>query len=382
MNLTSESESEFSNDTVYAKDDFYIIPAHIAQLIEDVNYLGVVTFLALSGYILNTICCVMFFRLKKKSCTVIMLIALALTDIFTLTTGILQVFMKCSDMYGKPFSKDTRTRMMPYVAPYITVVPIRIGNVLALLISLERLCCVMRPLKIRQYSTKRNAIIAVFLSYMLPIVLCLPNLFYLKTETIYMNSTRSFRTILRPTEFRKQLILTDAIYITTEILFRFIPVFVVMVTSIFIWVVIVVSGRRRLAIAIVRDQSSKESQVTRTLLTITFVFVFCKLPVTILRMIAFIQSETSTKSKNNVYDVLGFISYDLMLVNSVVNFFIYYFTSSTYNAEFKKLFNCNKTDRLPLPEAKTFTVSSRCLDNNEPDITMVSTVSRSKYCVD
>lgn len=89
MNLISESESEFSNDTAYAKDNFYIIPAHIAQLIEDVHYLGVVTFLALSGYILNTICCAMFFRLKKKSSTVIMLIALALTDLLTLTTGML-----------------------------------------------------------------------------------------------------------------------------------------------------------------------------------------------------------------------------------------------------------------------------------------------------
>lgn len=379
MNLSSESESEFTNDTAYATNDFYIIPAHIAQWIEFVHYLGVITFLTLSGYILNTLCCIMFYRLKKKSCTVIMLIALAFTDILTLTTGMFQVFIKCSDMYGKPFSKDTRTRMMPYVAPYITVVPMRIGNILTLLLSLERLCCVTRPLKIRQYSTKRNGIIAVFLSYMLPIVLCLPNLFYLKTETIYINSTRSFRTMLRPTEFRKQLILTDAIYIITEILFRFIPVFVVMVTSIFIWVVVVLSDKRRLAISTVRDQSSKESQVTRTLLTITFVFVFCKLPVTILRMIAFIESETTTKSKNNVYDVLGFISYDLMLVNSVVNFFIYYFTSSTYNAEFKKLFNCNKTYQLPLPETRT--VSSRCLDYSEPDFTTVPTVSRSKYCV-
>jgi len=125
----------------------------------------------------------------------------------------------------------------------------------------------------------------------------LPNLFYLKTETIYVNSTRSFITIIRPTEFRKQVVLTDSIYITTEILFRFIPVFGVLITSICIWFVIVVSARRRRSITKISGQSTQEFQVTKTLLVITSVSVFCKLPVTILQMILFIESETSTRAK-------------------------------------------------------------------------------------
>ena len=339
MNLSSESETYFSNNTDVVQDEYYLIPPHITRIIQEVHYFGVVTFLAISGLILNTICCIMFFGLKKKSSTIIMLTALALTDILTLITGILQVFITCSEMYGKPFSKDVQIRMMPYVATYVTVIPRRIGNILTLLISLERLYAVIKPLKIRQYSTKRNAILAVVLSYMLPIVLCLPNLFYLKTETIYVNSTKSFITIIKPTEFRKQVVLTDSIYITTEILFRFIPVFGVLITSICIWFVIVVSARRRRSIAKIGGQSTQEYQVTKTLLVIASVFVFCKLPVTILQMILFIESETSARPKNNVSQIVRYFAYDLMLANSVVNFFIYFNTSSTYNAEFKKLFN-------------------------------------------
>jgi hypothetical protein len=74
----------------------------------------------------------MFFGSKKKSSTIIMLIALALTEILTLITGILQVFTTCSEMYGKPFSKDVQKRMRSYVATYVTVIPRTSCNILVI----------------------------------------------------------------------------------------------------------------------------------------------------------------------------------------------------------------------------------------------------------
>ena len=161
MNLSSESETYLSNNTNVVQDEYYVIPPHITRILQEVHYFGIVIFLVISGLIFNTICCIMFFESKKKSSTIIMLIALALTDILTLITGILQVFTTCSKMYGKPFSKDVQKRMRSYVATYVTGILRRIGNILTLLISLERLYSVIKPLKIRQYSTKRNVILAV-----------------------------------------------------------------------------------------------------------------------------------------------------------------------------------------------------------------------------
>lgn len=54
MNLSSESETYFSNNTDVVQDEYYVIPPHITRIIQEVHYFGVVTFLAISGLILNT----------------------------------------------------------------------------------------------------------------------------------------------------------------------------------------------------------------------------------------------------------------------------------------------------------------------------------------
>ena len=152
-------------------------------------------------------------------------------------------------------------------------------------------------------------------------------------------------------------------------LFKFIPVFGVLITSICIWFVIVIRARRRQSIAKISGQSTQESQVTKTMLV-----VFSKFPVTILQMILFIESETSARAKNNVYQIVGYFAYDLMLANSVVNFFIYFNTSSAYKVEFKKLFKCRITERLSLPKINTISSSVRYLVNDNSDINRISFV--------
>ena len=222
---------------------------------------------------------------------------------------------------------------MTYLAPYVMIIPGKIGNILTLLISLEKLLSMIIPFRIRRYSTKRRAGIAVILSFIFPLVLCIPNLFFFSADTTYTNTSNSitFSVALRNTGFKYQ----DKLYILQEVLLRFVPVFGVTVSSICTCAIVMSSARNRRTLSASQKRHSEEAQVTKTLLTITFVFVLCNLPLAILKSLVIAGIGTT-----HATDVASVFLHVCLIVNSVVNCFIYYTTSSRYKAQLKKMFQC------------------------------------------
>lgn len=336
--------TQMSNATEHTGSGYYVIPKETVQLIKTLTFYGIIPVLVLVGLVLNTLCCIMFYKLKTITSTVVLLFSLAITDNIILLVAAMNSLSTASSYYQIPFTIQQRIQVIPYFDTYFNAIPARIGNTITLLISLERLFCVLQPMKIKQYSSKKYGIIAVAFVYIFTSTMCLPLLFIYQTKEIYSNKTASFVSIIQPTELGRNEAFSDSFYVTMATLFKLVPVFGVMLSSTITGGVVLTSARRRVKMTTSSQVTSnqKEMQVTRTLLFLTFSFFVCQLPTGILMIIIFI-GMTPYKYTSNIFEVAMSVGYIPQVVNSCINFIIYYKTGEVYRNEIKSLF-CRKDE--------------------------------------
>ncbi|CAG2199009.1 unnamed protein product [Mytilus edulis] len=346
MSLLEDSILNMSvamNVSVDTDTNYYVIQKDIVIMIKKICYFGIIPILIVSGLILNALCCVMFYKLKSKTSTVVILVALAATDIFILLTAIVYVIKIVSIYVGVPLTANQMIQMLPYFDNFIASVPNRIGNILTFMLSAERLLCVLKPMTVKHYFTRKTAVISVVMTYALTLIVSLPQGFYFRAVKMYSNDTGTIMMVyvIKPTRLGQFVDFTDSYNIVLTCVFTFVPVFGVMLMSTLTGIVVIISGRRRFQITegMTKAITSKEMHVTKTLLTITFTFTICQLPGAIGMMIIFIEMKPY-KYTSNVFEVVMAISYIPFLLNSTVNFIIYYKTSRTYRDKIKSIFIC------------------------------------------
>lgn len=346
-----------SNTSTGINNVYNVISPITVKNIKIICFLGIMPILVVSGIILNSFCLVLFCKVKQTSSTVVMLFGLTASDILFLLNGAVNSLIQSSTLYGWPFKQYQRMMVVLYFSTYINTVPGKIANCLTFFIALERLFCVTMPLKIRQYSTKGSAIVIVLISYILTMLLCLPNLFLYEADTIVSNRTGTVKTftILKTTDYGKNEQLSNIMYILQEVTLYYLPVIGVSFASLATAVIVIIQGKRRVVLSTSSTTTKQEKQVTRMLLTVTSLFVLCKLPGTILRMVVFIDPVmTPMRYKNNTYEVGMAITYVITMCNSVFNFIIYFKTSTTYRQIIQKMFHRKSTG----PYSCSFTRSS------------------------
>ncbi|CAC5400725.1 unnamed protein product [Mytilus coruscus] len=338
-----------TNGTVYAgrpggpssryDESYYVFSEETVDLIRKVCYLGICPVMIIVGLILNIMCFVLFWRTNVKSSTVCMLMALAVADIiYVLNAGVNSLFV-ASSYYDIPFTADQRTQAIPYFYSYIRVLPGRFGSILTLLISLERMFSVLKPIEIRQYATRKNAITAITVITVLTILLNAPLALVNRTEKIYINATKTYIRIVVRTELGKNTFLVDSLYVVIESLFGFLPVLLISL-SCSVTAAVVYSSAKRRSTMTSSTKNNKEMQVTRTLLVLIFVFIVCKAPAVLLGLIIFVEMKPY-EYDNNAYIVARSITYIPLLLNSVVNLIIYYNTSTVYRKQIKIMLGCS-----------------------------------------
>jgi hypothetical protein len=170
MNLTEISTNGLLNGTLLnvrrpwglspVDNSYKVLPEETVALIRKICFLGICPFLIVVGVFLNAICLVMFIKLAKttKSATVILLLTLTISDIFYIFMEAVSVLFASSTFYEFPFTIQQRIQAAPYFYSFLRLLPGRFGSLITLIITLERLFCVIQPLKIRQYSTRKNAL--------------------------------------------------------------------------------------------------------------------------------------------------------------------------------------------------------------------------------
>lgn len=339
-----------TNDTVFAgppgrpssryDESYYVVPVDTVDLIKKVCFLGICPVMIIIGLVLNSMCFALFWRTKVKSSTVCLLLALAVADIiYVLNVGLNSLFVS-SSYYDFPFTADQRIQAIPYFYSYFRVLPGRFGSILTLLISLERMFSVLKPIEIRQYATRKNAITAITVITVLTIVLNAPLAMFNRTEKVYINATKSYIRIVVRTEFGKNTWLIDSIYVVIESLFGFLPVLLITISCSVTAAVVYTSAKRRSTMTTSSTKKNKEMQVTRTLMALIFVFIICKAPAVVLGLIIFVEMKPN-EYDNNGYEVARTITYIPLVLNSVVNLIIYYYTSTVYRKQIKIMLGCS-----------------------------------------
>jgi len=308
------------------------ISAETYSTISDVCYRGIFPTLIGCGFVMNVFSLMILLPTKPRTSTSIYLIFLTVADIWILLNGVANVTIK--------ILKIKRNTYSLVFASFINPVPGRIGNILTSIIAIERLVAVVKPLKVRQLSSKRLALaLGVFVNLYVVIV-TLPNAFLYRIVNVYNNKTGTTKATMALTDFGKQKTLVDTFYIIVETLVRFIPVFIVTVATMSTLFYLLYSTKKRL-VMIQRSQiphQKKELQITRTLLIVTFVFIVCQLPGIILRLVIFIEPNNALYSyKNNVYGLLTLLTYFLFLLNSCTNFVIYITSCAFYRKVFRSI---------------------------------------------
>lgn len=349
MNLTEITTHGILNGTLLnvrrprglppVHNSYNVLPEETVALIRKICFLGICPILIVVGAFLNVICLVMFIKLAKttKSATVILLLTLAISDISYISMETVSVLFVSSTFYEFPFTTQQRIQAVPYFYSFLRLLPGRFGSLITLIISIERLFCVIQPLKIRQYSTRKNALIAILIAVVIVITVTSPMMLISQSKTIYSNFTGTYLHIIVPTELGKNKELVDIMYIVVEVLVSFIPVFGVTIACIITAFVVIRSSRQRTKMMQWMNKKQRyEMSVTKTLLAVIFVFIICKMPACVLGLIIFINMKPYQYS-SNIYEVAMAITYVPLLVNSVVNLIIYYKSSTVYRTEIKKM---------------------------------------------
>ena len=320
---------------------------NIIILISKLYYAVVVPLLVLVGIVLNVLSILVVHTIDRKSSTTVYLLNLAVSDICVNLCGLVACFFRSMEQFKYSIiSEMTDIESLTY---YFTI-PSAIGNLITTAISAERFVAIVFPLKIRQLKTRKISVVTVIFIYLYVLTINIPS--------IIMDNLRSSEGS-QSDQYDRFL---DILYLWTVFGLRIIPVLAVTFLS-FISVLALCYRRRyfnKESKRSTRDQ--REMKVTKTLLVLTFTFIFCQLPGTILRLKTVSApgvKDISIAANSGIFTLIRFIFYLLFNVNSCVNFFIYIGTSKEYRHHFKTLIKCRSIRKGPLkPPDNISTITS------------------------
>lgn len=318
--------------------EYYVLSDETVKMIKIVCYIGVCPGLLIAGLVMNSMCVVLFWKTKVKSSMNVLLFALSVTDVVYCIAAALNTLFSATEFFKLPFTNTQRLQAVPIFYSCIRLIPGRYGALLTMAISTERMLSVVYPIKIRQISKRRNAIIIVVVALLTTVGFHIPMGLFNTTKLVYIPVTKSYIRIITPTDLGKRTDLVALVYSMNEVLFNFSPVLGVMISCGITAFVVHKTAKLRSKMTTQTSKSGLEMQVTKTLLVLVFVFIVCKAPATLLSLVIFINMKPYRYS-SNVYEVAMAIAYIPLVINSVVNLLIYYKTSTLYRREIQMMFN-------------------------------------------
>ena len=358
--MNSTMPNYIANVTDLIVDDnlstYYVIPKHTMHLITIVLSACLVPILSIAGIIGSVVSLIVLTRKKnKKTTTTILLIALATVDIFTLTVTLINnPTIACQIHFHSVGYTLKYALMIPYQV-YLAFLPFVVGYWLILIVTFERVLSVAVPLKIRSICTKRVILVCVFCVIILTSILYIPNIFIFEVNK---DENNTYHVSLGWLGKRRSTM--KAFLLVRSIIGTITPVLGVCVSNIIISALHCINAKWRQASTTVVKGNSKERSVTKTVLTISVVFMVCLIPSMITSlMILFDESSEYYQYSSNVFYLMRYINVLLEVINCSSHFVIYIVTNPMYRRDFKDIFMCcccrtRTTNDLPhTPSGKT-----------------------------
>lgn len=234
-----------------------------------------------------------------------------------------------------------RSFTFPLLGPYGSVVTARITTGLTTMLSMERLVAVYFPMKAKVMCGKVMTMTCIVMIYLVTAVIFIPSA--LKYHSYYVTINNQTTYTMGRTELGKN----DLFYLIygniLNILFRFIPLLIIMLVNILIALAIRKTWSFRRTMPNGTSASYEQNRITLMLLMVSLVFLICILPGAIHSIMDQVYKQYSSSGyQSNIYDIVRNVTYFLETVNSSVNFVIYMAFSTKFCRTYKQIFCCSK----------------------------------------
>ncbi|XP_060070146.1 thyrotropin-releasing hormone receptor-like [Ylistrum balloti] len=334
-----------------SRGNYYVIDKSLMDILRKVLVCGVTPPVCAFGIVGNILALIILVRSKPIRSTTIVLIAIAIADLAYIASTIVNVTSLTVRMFDPENAYKVTLKIIIPFSVYLSPLPGRISNWLVALISMERLVAVTKPLKVKQICTKK---MMLALSIVLPLsvaVLTGPKLWLYEVKEVTLPDGNVTKKIALGFIGRQKK-LWEVYYIVSETLLRFVPMGMIILSNIIIIFVTCIHAkwrRQKQNYAVGNQSSGDERQITKTLLTVTCVFVVCLMPSTISRlMVLFDPNSSYYRYSSNIYSLLSLIGLTMEATNSSINFVIYVTMNSAYRRQLYLI--CGKeVKKKPLP---------------------------------
>ncbi|XP_045160701.2 galanin receptor 2a-like [Mercenaria mercenaria] len=295
----------------------------------------VVTIVGIIGSILSLI--VLCQKKLRSSTTTVVLIGLAFSDMLFLVTNFVRKSTCIIRDYDEALADKINATTFYYIF-YLKTAFSRVSTLIVVLISVERLIAVAFPLKVKQIVTRLRMKAAVLFLYVLVFgsLAALPPQYtyiYIRGKP-YISQTKFALDNKAPLEVYNEYFL--------PIVFRYIPVLVVLIVNIIIIAIISQSQRFQKSVTSL-DPKRKEEQrkITRMLLSVAIIFLICLLPGDLLLLCSTaIDGFEFFGTYHNLFLVLSDICLLFEMINSSVNFITYMVLNRNFFETYVNLFCC------------------------------------------
>ncbi|XP_069134319.1 neuropeptide receptor 15-like [Argopecten irradians] len=329
-----DTTTSISMESGSSRSSYFVIDKTLMDIFRKTIVCGITPPLCVLGIVGNILALMILIRHKPIRSTTIVLIAIAIADLAFIASTIINVVSLSIRMFQPEKAQEVSMTLIIPFSVYLSSLPGRISNWLVPLVSLERLVAVTLPLKVKQICTKKLMLTLVIVIPVAVATLTSPKLwlYEVKEETLpdgNITKTIALGFIGR----QKQLF--EVYYLISETLLRFVPMGLIIVCNAIIITVACMRAKwRNKSFSTVKQPSKDETQITKTLLTITCVFIVCLMPSTISRLMVLFDPKSSYyKYSSNIYSLISLIGLMSETINSCSNFVIYITMNRAYRRQ-------------------------------------------------
>ncbi|XP_033746953.1 FMRFamide receptor-like [Pecten maximus] len=332
----NESTTSMKTESESSRNNYYVIDKSLMDILLKIIVCGIMPPMCVFGIVGNSLALIILFRHRPTRSTTILLIAIAFADLAFIASTIVNVVSLIIRSFYPEHAKEVSMSLIIPFSVYLSPLPGRISNWLVTLISLERLVAVTRPLKVKQICTKK---LMLALSIVIPLsvaILTSPKLWLYEVKEVTLPDGNITK-IITLGSIGRQKELFEVYYVISEALLRFVPMGLSAVCNAIIIAVLFLQAKwrnRKQNYTVGQQPAGDERQITKTLLTITCVFIICLLPSTISRlMILFDPNSSHVNYSSNVHTLLTLIGLITESFNSSINFVIYVTMNNAYRRQ-------------------------------------------------
>lgn len=281
-------------------------------------------------------------RKMRSQTNSVYLTCLAVLDIIILNTGLLRHYIKNTKDYDIRLQSTAACRLHIFIV-YFTI---QFESWVLVNLTLERLLAVMLPHKLRIIFSKKKAAIYLFITGIILFTLNLHYFFFFHIRN-YSDAV-PIQMCLNDVEYTY---FYDNVWAWLDLLFAsLIPFMVIFISNIMIIIRVILKKR----LAKTSGSSFKMTNMTASLLVVSFLFLLTTSPICIFLLINFdMESEEEHFYVSMIFDILNLIYY----INNSINFFLYCITSRRFRQQFLIVFKI-RSARVSTETSASFTMDT------------------------